>query len=186
MNGNLIVSANPEQRDYRTYDANQNQTGTNINGYIIVPADSDIRTAIDLGRAATGVGDWVSYVANFQNGWQETSETDHYNDGTRAEVTYDTAAQAWDYTANWYDAANRLTAQDTIYDNGTATETGYNVTGMGDWTTYTATFDAGKGESASRGAPFLKEAVPKIELDDAAPRRRRRNRRLLCKMKRAA
>jgi hypothetical protein len=95
----------------------------------------------ETGFNHSGVGDWTSYVTNFQNGWQATSETDYYADGTRAEVTYDTTGQNWDSTINWYDAANHLTYQDTFYDNGSAVETGYNVSGVGDWTSYTAIFD---------------------------------------------
>ena len=99
---------------------------------------NDNGSGTETGFNHSGVGDWTSYVANFQDGWQETSETDYYADGSRAEMTIDIAGQTWDYTANWYDAANHLTYQDTVYDNGSATETGYNVSGIGDWTHYTA------------------------------------------------
>ena len=92
---------------------------------------NDNGSGTETGFNHSGVGDWTSYVANFQDGWQETSETDFYADGSRAELTIDTAGQTWDYTANWYDAANHLTYQDTVYDDGSATETGYNVSGDG-------------------------------------------------------
>ena len=132
---------------------------------------NDNGTGTETGFNNTGAGDWISYVATFQNGWQETAETDYYNDGTRAVVTYDTAGQAWDSNVTWYDGANRLTEQDTFYDDGTVAETGYNVAGAGDWTAYTAIFDAaGNRRPGRRGVAFLKEAVPKLALD--AGRRR--------------
>ncbi len=108
---------------------------------------NDNGSGTETGFNHSGVGDWTSYVANFQDGWQQTSETDFYADGSRAELTIDTAGQSFDYTANWYDAANHLTYQDTVYDDGSATETGYNVSGAGDWTHYTASYDASGNET---------------------------------------
>jgi hypothetical protein len=102
----------------------------------------DNGSAVETGYNVSGVGDWTSYTAIYDTSLQQTHETDHYIDGTRAEVTYDTAGQTWDTTTNWYDGANHLTYQDTVYDNGSAIEVGYNTTGTGDWTHYTASYDA--------------------------------------------
>jgi hypothetical protein len=102
---------------------------------------NDNGSITETGFNHSGVGDWTSYVTNFQDGWQATSETDFYADGSRAEVAWDLNGQNWDTTTNWYDAANHLTYQDTFYDNGSAVETGYNVSGVGDWTSYTAIYD---------------------------------------------
>jgi hypothetical protein len=108
---------------------------------------NDNGSGTETGFNHSGVGDWTSYVTSFQNGWQAASETDFYNDGTRAEVTWDLSGQNWDSTANWYDPAGHLEFQDTFYDNGSVTETGYNVAGAGDWTHYTAIFDAAGNET---------------------------------------
>jgi hypothetical protein len=50
-NGNYVISPNPEQKNYTLYDANHNPIGTNTNGYIIVPANFNIQTAIDFGKS---------------------------------------------------------------------------------------------------------------------------------------
>jgi hypothetical protein len=49
INGNPIVSPNQVQSSYNLFDSGHNHIGTNANGYIIVPADFDAKTAIDFG-----------------------------------------------------------------------------------------------------------------------------------------
>src|ERR1700751_4606451 len=51
LQGNPIVSRNPVQNTWNLFDADHNPIGTNTNGYVIVPADFDIKKAIDFGRS---------------------------------------------------------------------------------------------------------------------------------------
>src|SRR5436853_3628854 len=53
--GNAIVSPNAEQKTYNLFDANGNFTGTNTNGYLIVPANFDMNTAIDFGKSVSAL-----------------------------------------------------------------------------------------------------------------------------------
>jgi hypothetical protein len=51
LQGNPIVSRNLVQSSWNLFDADHNPIGTNTNGYVIVPADFDIKKAIDFGRS---------------------------------------------------------------------------------------------------------------------------------------
>jgi hypothetical protein len=57
--GNFIVSSNPIQTTWNLFDTDGNFIGTNVNGYIIVPARFDINTAIDFGQS----------LAQMSNSW---------------------------------------------------------------------------------------------------------------------
>jgi hypothetical protein len=76
VNGKLIVSSNPIQRSFNLFDASHNPIGTNTNGYIIVPASFDIKTAIDFGRSISQwkklpiAGDLIGAPARFANAFQ--------------------------------------------------------------------------------------------------------------------
>jgi len=50
IHGNFVVSTNQIQRSYNLLDAGHNSIGTNTNGYVIVPANFDIKTTIEFGH----------------------------------------------------------------------------------------------------------------------------------------
>jgi len=69
--GNPIVSSNPIQGSYNLFDVDHNPIGTNTNRYVIVPANFDIKTAIDFGRSIS----------------QLMEESSDYPDATLANLT---------------------------------------------------------------------------------------------------
>jgi len=94
INGNPIVSPNQVQSSYNLFDSGHNHIGTNANGYIIVPADFDAKTAIDFGRSisqliddSTGdpdamAGNFIGAMARFANAFHPNGWLDiqtHYN-----------------------------------------------------------------------------------------------------------
>ena len=71
-NGNILTSPNAEHKKWNLFDTDGNFIGTNTNGYLIVPANLDIKTAIDFGRslAALGVSARTAMIDAFQpGGW---------------------------------------------------------------------------------------------------------------------
>ena len=95
IHGIPIVSSNQVQSSFNLFDADHNPIGTNIDGYLIVPANFDIKTAVDFGRSvafwrnAPGAGD-VAGAAKFVNafypgqGWLDIQT--HYNGTTGQNV----------------------------------------------------------------------------------------------------
>ena len=55
-NGNFVTSPNAAQKTWNLFDTDGNFIGTNTNGYVIVPANFDIKTAIDFGRSLAAMG----------------------------------------------------------------------------------------------------------------------------------
>jgi hypothetical protein len=95
INGNPIVSRNQIQSSWNLFDSDRNPIGTNADGYVIVPADFDMKTAIDLGRSVARsiddssgdpdamAGNSIGAMARFTNaflpktGWLDIQT--HYN-----------------------------------------------------------------------------------------------------------
>jgi hypothetical protein len=96
LQGNPIVSRNPVQNTWNLFDADHNPIGTNTNGYVIVPADFDIKKAIDFGRSISElmeagypvtvpgalIGALASFGKAFLPGTGELDIQTHYNGAT--------------------------------------------------------------------------------------------------------
>jgi hypothetical protein len=86
-NGNFIVSPNAQQKTWNLFDTDGNFIGTNTNGYVIVPANFDIKTAIDFGRslAAMGISANTAMIDAFKpGGWLDVQT--NYNGMTGGNV----------------------------------------------------------------------------------------------------
>jgi hypothetical protein len=137
VHGNFIVSSNPIQSSFNLFDANHNSIGTNTNGYIIVPANFDIKTATDFGRSISHLknlpvaGALIGAMASFGNAFQPNGWLDvqtNYNGTSGQSVPAFRDAASYIFGAVGHAAGFSL---DTLKTGGGAVNVGQYFRGQG-------------------------------------------------------